>query len=71
MNSFHHQAVRTVAPDLSVTATAPDGMIEGLEMKDYPYLQLVQWHPEELQEEHREAAELFRYFTGLCYRDAK
>jgi gamma-glutamyl-gamma-aminobutyrate hydrolase PuuD len=29
----------------------------------------VQWHPEELQAEHREEAELFRYFLGLCRRD--
>ncbi|MCR4805134.1 MAG: gamma-glutamyl-gamma-aminobutyrate hydrolase family protein [Clostridia bacterium] len=66
VNSFHHQAVRTVAPGLSVTATAPDGMIEGLEMKDYPYLQLVQWHPEEMTPQHEGANRWFAAFIDAC-----
>jgi putative glutamine amidotransferase len=48
VNSFHHQSVRDLAPGLVVTATAPDGEIEGLEgAPDMPWLLAVQWHPEE------------------------
>ena len=48
VNSFHHQAVRNLAPGLKVTATAPDGIIEGAEGSDQdPWLLAVQWHPEE------------------------
>jgi putative glutamine amidotransferase len=47
VNSFHHQAVRRVAPGLVVNATSPDGIVEGLESKDGLIL-TVQCHPEEL-----------------------
>lgn len=48
VNSFHHQAVRDLAPGLRVTATAEDGIIEGLESEDPDeWLVAVQWHPEE------------------------
>src|SRR5262249_3386598 len=30
VNSFHHQAVRRLAPGLVVTAASPDGVIEGM-----------------------------------------
>lgn len=46
VNSFHHQAVRQVAPRLRVSACAEDGVIEAVEMDDYPWCLGVQWHPE-------------------------
>lgn len=48
VNSFHHQAIRVLAPGLRVTAHAPDGVIEGVESEaGAPWLLAVQWHPEE------------------------
>jgi putative glutamine amidotransferase len=48
VNSFHHQAVRRVAPGLAVTAVSPqDGIVEGLESPD-GLVVTVQCHPEEL-----------------------
>jgi putative glutamine amidotransferase len=47
VNSFHHQAVRRIAPGLVVSATSPDGIVEGLESEDGQVL-TVQCHPEEL-----------------------
>lgn len=44
--SWHHQAVRRVAPGFEVVARAPDGTIEGLEAPSHPWLVAVQWHPE-------------------------
>ena len=44
--SWHHQAIRRVAPRFEVVARAPDGTIEGLEMPSHPWLIAVQWHPE-------------------------
>lgn len=44
--SWHHQAVRTLAPGLEVVARAPDGTIEAVEMRAHPWLIAVQWHPE-------------------------
>jgi len=45
-NSFHHQAIKQVAPSLSVTARAEDGLVEAVEMQNYPWGLGVQWHPE-------------------------
>jgi putative glutamine amidotransferase len=66
VNTFHHQAVRDVAPGLVVTATSPDGVVEGLETADGRVL-AVQCHPEELT--HLEwAAALFRAFVEQAAR---
>lgn len=45
VNSFHHQAIDTVADRLRVTARAEDGVIESVEMPGKAILG-VQWHPE-------------------------
>ncbi len=47
VNSFHHQLIKDVAPDLIASATAPDGVVEGLENKKGNVI-AVQWHPEML-----------------------
>jgi putative glutamine amidotransferase len=47
-NSWHHQAVRQLAPGLKAIAFAPDGTIEAVEMPNHPWLIAVQWHPESL-----------------------
>jgi putative glutamine amidotransferase len=46
VNSFHHQAAKRVGEGLTVSATSPDGIIEGLEMRDRTFVVAVQWHPE-------------------------
>lgn len=44
--SWHHQAIRRLAPGLKVVAHAPDKTIEAIELPDHPWLIGVQWHPE-------------------------
>jgi putative glutamine amidotransferase len=44
--SWHHQAIRVVAPGLEVVGQAPDGTIEAIEAISHPWLIAVQWHPE-------------------------
>jgi putative glutamine amidotransferase len=57
VNSTHHQAVKAVAPGLLVSARAPDGTIEGIELPGHPFALGVQWHPESaLRHEPRHAA---------------
>lgn len=47
VNSWHHQAVKAVPGQLTVTATASDGIVEALEyMEDGQFILGVQWHPE-------------------------
>ena len=46
VNSAHHQAVRAPGRFATVNATAPDGVIEGIEDGRYAFCLGVQWHPE-------------------------
>lgn len=46
VNSSHHQAVRDIGKGLDVLAVAPDGIVEGLYMRGYPFMVGIQWHPE-------------------------
>jgi len=46
VNSAHHQAVKAPGPGLVVDATAPDGVIEGIEDPRRRFCIGVQWHPE-------------------------
>ncbi|MCB0217158.1 MAG: gamma-glutamyl-gamma-aminobutyrate hydrolase family protein [Chloroflexi bacterium] len=44
--SWHHQAVRDLAPDLRATAWASDGVLEAYELPSHAWLLGLQWHPE-------------------------
>ncbi len=46
VNTFHHQAVKDVAPNLAVDARAHDGCIEALHDPTHPFLLALQFHPE-------------------------
>lgn len=46
VNSYHHQAVKKVAPTLKVAATSEDGVCEGVYMENKKFFLAVQWHPE-------------------------
>jgi putative glutamine amidotransferase len=63
VNSFHHQAVRSVAPGLRQTATDDDGTIEGVESDD-GLIVAVQCHPEELTGDLPWARSLFERFVA-------
>jgi putative glutamine amidotransferase len=49
VNSFHHQAVRTLGDDLVATAWAEDGTIEAIEEPGERLVLGVQWHAEGLR----------------------
>lgn len=60
VNSFHHQAIKSLGRGLREVAWAPDGVIEGVEMADRDRFVLgVQWHPEDLIERDSAARRLF------------
>lgn len=46
VNSRHHQAVKVTGKNVVVNARSQDGLIEGIELVDYPFCIGVQWHPE-------------------------
>lgn len=44
--SGHHQAIKELASSAKIVASAPDGIIEAIELSGHPWLVAVQWHPE-------------------------
>lgn len=68
VNSFHHQAIRDLAPDLMPLANSPDGLVEAVVMRANPNVFGVQWHPELMFE--RDEAHL-RPFALLVEAAAK
>jgi putative glutamine amidotransferase len=63
VNSFHHQALKDVAPGLVVTARAEDGVVEAVERPGSKFLLAVQFHPEETATWCERSRSLFR---ALC-----
>jgi putative glutamine amidotransferase len=59
-NSFHHQALKDISPELRTIATAPDGIIESVERPDSKWVLGVQWHPEMMFEAHPEHLKPFK-----------
>jgi putative glutamine amidotransferase len=66
VNSMHHQGVRDIGEGLNVTATAEDGLVEGLEADSGAYVVGVQWHPEALTDDHPAARRLFEDFIAVA-----
>ncbi len=65
-NSWHHQALKQVAARLKVTAYAPDGVIEAVEVPGQKFAIGVQWHPEWLFEDQPEQRRLFEALVQAC-----
>jgi len=65
VNSMHHQAIRTLAPQLAAMAFAPDGLVEAVYMPQAHYVLGVQWHPERLEKDAASRA-LFSDFVCAC-----
>jgi len=60
--SWHHQAVKDIPKELTITARSKDGVIEGIELDSHPWLVGVQWHPELSASEDRLQQQLFDAF---------
>jgi putative glutamine amidotransferase len=70
VNSMHHQGVRDIGAGLVVSATAPDGLVEGLESDNGHYVVGVQWHPEALTDNQAAARKLFDEFVQVAAADS-
>lgn len=62
VNSYHHQAVKRIAPELSVMAVSTDGIIEALYRPNSRFLWAVQWHPEFSYKTDVNSMKIFRAF---------
>lgn len=70
INSRHHQGITPefVSDKFRVTAVAPDGIVEAVEMNDAPFVVGVQWHPEKQVDEwiNSISGPLFQAFVDAC-----
>ncbi len=64
VNSMHHQAIRDLGKGLRPSATAPDGLVEGVEFQGARFIVGVQWHPEELFQYSVPMRRLFEGFVA-------
>ena len=63
VNSFHHQAVRVVAPAFRVAGKSKDAVIEAVESREHTFVVGVQWHPECMVERDPVQRLLFEAFV--------
>lgn len=66
VNSFHHQAVGSMAPGFIVSARSSDRLVEAFESTNHPFVLGVQWHPEDLFHKYAPMAKLFSAFVSAC-----
>ncbi len=64
VKSYHHQSVKEVGKGLRISASAPDGIIEGIESSESALVLGIQWHPE--LEDTEISGRIFKYFIDKC-----
>lgn len=71
VNSYHHQGVRELAPCLTASAWAPDGLVEAVEDRRQPFFLATQWHPEFCWEKDEDSRKIFHAFVEACRQSRK
>ena len=70
VNSTHHQAVRAAGSRLTVSAVAPNNLIEAVELPGEPFVLGVQWHPEAVVRHEPRHAAIYRGLVEAAARRA-
>lgn len=74
VNSFHHQAIKDLAPGMKAVGFSDDGVIEAIESEDGYSILGVQWHPENMAcANNTEMVHLFNHIVSESdlYQQAK
>lgn len=66
VNSYHHQAIKSLSPLFKATALSEDGLIEGIYMPDKRFILGVQWHPEFSYKVSSESRKIFTAFVDAA-----
>lgn len=67
VNSVHGQGIDILGNNLSIEATAPDGLVEAIAVSNAKNFALaVQWHPEWKAIENKQSIALFSAFGQAC-----
>ena len=72
VNSIHRQGIKRLAPGLAVEATAPDGIIEAVSVRDARTFAFgTQWHPEYKALNNPDSVKLFAAFGDAVRTHAR
>jgi putative glutamine amidotransferase len=67
VNSLHGQGLDQLGSGLAIEATAPDGLVEAIRVKDAKnFAMAVQWHPEWKALENPHSIAIFKAFGNAC-----
>lgn len=66
VNSYHHQAVKTLSPKLRAMAKSEDGLTEAVYMPDKKFVWALQWHPEFSYTKDLNSRKIFAIFIEHC-----
>jgi len=73
VNSYHHQAIKEVAPSFRAVAYAQDSLTEAIELivtSLHPFILGVQWHPEGMEFSHSLSGPIAVSFTQEAIKEA-
>ncbi|WP_344738365.1 gamma-glutamyl-gamma-aminobutyrate hydrolase family protein [Microbacterium awajiense] len=70
VRSGHHQAIDRLGDGVVVSAVAPDGVVEAIELPDARWAIGVQWHPEEVASDPSQLRRLLADFARAAARPA-
>ncbi len=68
VNSYHHQAIKSLAPSLCAMALSDDGLVEAIYHPNKRFIQAVQWHPELNYQCEDSSRLLMRIFCEECQK---
>ena len=66
VTSYHHQAVKDLAPALRCMAVSDDGLVEAVVKPDQHFFWAVQWHPEFSYVTDENSRKIFKSFVTAC-----
>lgn len=66
-NSYHHQAVKEVGPNVKIIARSQDQVVEAIQLENYGFGLGIQWHPEAMFAHGNESMRpIFEAFVQAC-----
>ena len=66
VNSYHHQAIKTLSPKMEACAISEDGLIESAIVKDKKFMLALQWHPEYNYLVDDNSKKIVKAFVNAC-----
>ncbi|SDH35018.1 putative glutamine amidotransferase [Pseudobutyrivibrio sp. 49] len=66
VNSYHHQAIKRLAPILIQSAVSEDGLVEAIEIIGHSFGLAVQWHPEFSYHNNEDSKKIIQAFIDAC-----